>query len=128
MADLALDTDGDIAIEDGDARLLTGTDAILQHIRIRLLFVRGEWFADGREGVPYFEAVLRKAPDLGLVRSLIRETIARTPGIASVPTLTVELDASTRSLAVSFEAIAEDGVTIRSADYALPFILSGGAQ
>lgn len=127
MADLALDTDGDIAIENGDASLVSGTDAILQHIRMRLLFVRGEWFADRREGVPYFESILRKAPDLNLVRSILREAIARTPGIASVPTLTLELDASTRALSVSFEAVAEDGAVIRSADYGAPFILSGGA-
>lgn len=127
MADLALGTDGDIAITDGDASLVSGTDAILQHIRMRLLFVRGEWFADRREGVPYFDTILRKAPDLSLVRSILRETIARTPGIASVPTLTVELDASTRALAVSFEAVAEDGTTIRSDAYDAPFILSGGA-
>lgn len=106
--DLALDDDGDLLIEGGDATYLDGVDAILQHISIRLQFFLGEWEWDTRVGIPYFEKVLVKSPDLNVVRNLLRTAITDTPGVTALTSFELALGA-TRTLQVSFEADTEEG-------------------
>ena len=60
MTDVALNADGDLTIRDGDLHIIDGTEAIRQHLQVRLAFFGGEWFLDRGLGVPYFERVLRK--------------------------------------------------------------------
>ena len=109
MADIALDTDGDILIEDDALVLVEGDDAIVQHLQIRFKFFLGEWFLDTRIGVPYFDEILIKNPDLNRVRGIYRQTILTTPGIASLETFELDLDAATRTLKVTFRARKADG-------------------
>lgn len=106
--DIALDPDtGDLLIEGGDLVLTTGRDAILQHLTIRLQFFLGEWEWDTRIGVPYFQDVLVKAPDLNVVRTLLRETITSTPGVTGLQNFELDLDG--RTLRLDFEASTTEG-------------------
>lgn len=107
--DLALDDSGDLDLTGGELRLVSGVEAVRQHIRIRLRTVLGEWFLDQRIGVPYFEHILVKNPNPVLVRSIIRETILGTPGVSSVSRLEFELDRVTRKLTVDGAAVGDDG-------------------
>src|SRR5687767_14640953 len=107
--DIKIDSAGDLVIEDGDLVLVDGIEAIAQHIRIRLRFFRGEWFIDQRLGIPFYQSILVKNPNLDIVRAILREAIIETPGVVSVPRLDVELDASSRTLKVTAGVIVEDG-------------------
>lgn len=108
--DLALTSGHDLEIgTDGDLSILTGLDSIAQHLKIGLLFFRGEYFLDLRIGVPYFEQILRKAPDLNVVRSILREAILKTDGVLGVSGLTLGYDGVTRVLSVTFEAATTEG-------------------
>lgn len=110
MADLKLDADGDLEIgSDGDLIIVTGIDAIAQHLRIRLQFFLGEWFLDTRLGIPYFEEVLRKSPDLNVVQSLLREAIDETPGVIAINSFELDYDGVTRSLSLDFRALTDEG-------------------
>jgi hypothetical protein len=101
--DLKLDDNGDLEIgTDGDLVLVTGIDAIAQDLKTRLLFFKGEWDLDTRLGVPYFEEILKKAPDLNVVRSIYNDVITSTEGVLFVDDLTLEYDGPTRRLSVSF--------------------------
>lgn len=100
----------DLALtESGDLRWFTGVEAIGQAIGFRLRTFLGEWFLDRRRGVPYRRDILRRNPDLEVVRSVLRRTILGTPGVLSVPELSVTLDRRTRRLLVGFLAKTIEG-------------------
>lgn len=108
--DLSLDADGRLETVDGDA-------ATIQEIKTRLLFFKGECFADLREGVPYFQEILKKGVDLARVKAIIRQVVQSHPAIADVPVISIELDRATRHASVSFEARTRAGRVIRSEDF-----------
>jgi hypothetical protein len=107
--DLKLQGNG-LAIEKGDLVLVDGKDAIEQHLRIRLKTFKGEWFLDQRVGVPYFQNIFIRAPNLAVVNAIYRKAILSTPGVTGVDSLLVSLDRGTRHLSVSFAAQTADGV------------------
>lgn len=102
----------------------TFAEAVAQGIRNRILFFKGEWFLDTREGVPWIQRILGHSPDLGAVRSILRNVIEGTEGVAGVTSIDLELDHSNRKLAVAFVADLEDGTTLDSSDTPTPFIVS----
>ena len=119
--DLSLDIDGDLLINDtGDLVLIEGVDATAQHLKISLRFFQGEWFLDLRIGFPYFEEVLRKSPNLNVVRSLFRDAILETEKVVSVSDLTLDYDGTTRGLAVSFRAQTTEGPVEFDSELILP--------
>ena len=109
MSDIALDSDGDLLIENDALVLVEGDDAIVQHLSIRFRFVLGEWFLDTRLGIPYFDEILVKNPDFSRVRGILRQTILTTPGIASIEKFSLQFDGAIRKLTVSFLARKTDG-------------------
>ena len=108
--DLSLDGAGRFETVEGDA-------ATIQEIKTRLLFFKGEGFADLREGVPYFQEILRKGVDLARVKAIVRQVVQSHPVIADVPQISVSLDRVTRAASVSFEARTHAGRVIRSEDF-----------
>ena len=121
MADLALDTNGDLEIEDGEARIAEGDDALVQHLQMRMRFFRGEWFLDPRVGMPYYESVLVKNPDLVAVRGFFRQAILTTPGISGIDAFELLFDAARRILTVDFRARKDDGGIL---DFSREFVIS----
>lgn len=109
VRDLALDDDGDITVSGGDLQLVSGAEAIVQAVRIRLQFFRGEWFLDTEAGVPYFQDVLVKSPDANVLQALFRNAILETPGVSAVNGLTLTFDRTNRSLSVSYRAETDVG-------------------
>lgn len=123
--DLRLDTTtGDLYLDStGSTTSVTGREAIAQHVLIRLRFFLGEWFLDRREGVPYWEQILVRNPDIAAVQEAFRQTVARTPGIASVRTLVLALDGPSRTLTISrLDAVTTEGEAITASDFG-PFVL-----
>lgn len=109
MSDIALDTDGDLLIENNSLVLARGDDAIVQQLLIRFKFFLGEWFLDTRIGVPYFGEILIKNPDLSRVRGIFKQLILTTPGIASLESFALEVEGVTRKATVTFRARKTDG-------------------
>lgn len=122
MADLALDpATGDIDLTAQKLHLVDGDDAIVQHVALRLRMFRGEWFLDSTVGMPYYERVLVKNPDLVAVRSAFRQAIASTPGIASIDKFDLALDSTIRKLTVTFTATKQEGGTL---DFTREFVIA----
>ncbi len=118
-AEWALDpATGDYAIP---MALLHGVEAVLQRMRVRCRFFKGEWFLDTRIGVPYFDAILIKNPDTRVIETIFREVFLGTPGVARVPRMQAAVNAAERKGIISFEAVLEDGTIIRA--NAEPFII-----
>jgi hypothetical protein len=98
----------DLDIVAGNVRLLTGREAIQQHLQIRLGLARGEWYQDIRVGVPLYERVLVSGDDIPTVLGVYRKVIATTPGVRSITRLDHTFDAGTRELRIDGEAITVD--------------------
>lgn len=122
MADLQLSSlDDDLDITNEQMYIVEGDDAIVQHLLVRLRFFKGEWFLNPLLGMPYYDTVLVKNPDLVAIRGIFREAILTTPGILSIDSLNMSLDTPTRTLTVEFTALKDDGGTL---DFSKEFIIS----
>jgi hypothetical protein len=114
---------GDLALDGNDFYITDGVQAVMQDIRIRTLFVWGEWFLDRTQGVPYFQHILVAHPDLNRIRAIFRKVILGTPGMGTLDTFTVDFDRPNRVLNVAFAGRTADGTPINSADYG-PFVVN----
>lgn len=114
--DLALDSDGDLDLGTDDLVILSGADAIVQHIQIRMLFFLRDWFLDVRIGIPWFEAILRKAPNLSVARRILRTAIITTPGVSSIEEFVFDYTPTTRALSIDFRATSVDGEPLEFTD------------
>lgn len=104
----------DMVIRDGDFVIVKGVQAIVQRVKIRLLFFLEEYILDPEEGTPWFEQILIKNPDMVAVSSILKERILGTPGIVSLQSFGIEKAESVggarkRNLQVSFRAQSEEG-------------------
>lgn len=108
---------GNLALEAGDLVSVEGDEATAQEIRTRLLLFRGEAFTDLREGMPYYDQILVKAPDLGRIREIFRQAILSVPSVVDVPVLTVDLERATRRATITWEARTVEGRIVRSDDF-----------
>lgn len=118
-AELALDPDTwDVAIP---IRILKGPLAVVQRIKVRFRFFLGEWFLDQNQGIPYYQNILVKNPDIVLISGIFRQVLSGTPGVKSVDTFTARLVRAARELDCDFQARLDDG-TVLTAKSA-PFVI-----
>lgn len=99
----------DITVVNRDISILRDEKEIDQNIRIRLQFYRGEWFLDIEAGVPYFESILKKNPDLIEVDRIFKFAILETPEVERITEYFSRYDARNRVFTVSFRAITKYG-------------------
>jgi hypothetical protein len=108
--DLALDpVSGDLALSNNDLGLVGEGEAITQAIRLALGLFLGEWFLDQGAGIPYFERVFVKAPDLLSVRETFRNALLAVVGVREVVELSVLPNLATRATTVSFRVSTDVG-------------------
>jgi len=105
--DLILDVDlHDLALSSGD--LFMDAD-VAQAVKIRMLFIGGEWFLNRNQGVPYFEQVFVKNPNLGHVAAIFRKTILDTPGVRGLTSFEFAFDGTSRVLTLTWAADTDEG-------------------
>jgi len=109
MSDLKLDTNHDLAIENGDLVLVDGVDAIAQDLDVRLQTFQGECFLDTRIGVPYFQSILGQKPRLTAIKGIFRDSVLSTSGVQSISDFTLDYDGSTRELSLSMQVQSVEG-------------------
>lgn len=115
--------EGDLHLTEGDMTWMDDTDEeVAQRIRCRIEMFKLEWFVNPDEGVPAYEEIFEKGTSDDRIAAIYRQVILGTPGIASLPVLTLERDNVERSLTLAFEAVRENGSILRSADFA-PFVV-----
>lgn len=81
VRDFALDSDGDMAVANGDRTTVAGAAAVAQAVKIKVRIFLGEIFLNQALGVDYLNKILIKNPDPNVVRDEIR---ARLVSIADV--------------------------------------------
>lgn len=115
---------GDLHIEDGQLQLIGKGDSLVEavatDIRSACQMFKGEWFVDLDEGVPYFEQIFVKAPNLNAIKAIYRQIILTRNHVSSLPTLDLSLDKATREASLTFVAVLTTGDTVDSTKFA-PF-------
>jgi hypothetical protein len=91
-------------------------------LRNRLQFFEGEWFLDTRLGVPYFQFVLVKAPDLQLITRMFTKIALGVEGVVQVLEMTPAFDAGARVLTMTMRVLTSTGAII-SGGTSQPFIV-----
>ena len=106
----------DLLLVSSSIPLVGGTDAIAQHIRVRLRFFLAEWFLNKLEGLPYFRDVFIKNPSPSLITAVFRQVVLDTPGVEVISSFNLQVDSTIRTLDVEFVALLESGEVL-SADF-----------
>lgn len=99
----------DLVMFDGQLQLSGG---LAQRVDCYLRTFLGEWWSDPTLGVPYFQEILKKNPNINVVRQAILSVILSVPGVVSVPSLDVVLDRAARTMRVSFEVAGTDEMPV----------------
>lgn len=102
LSRLTDDVEIDIA---GRARLTeTLEEDTEQRLRGVLRIFLSEWFLDSRLGLPYFQEILIKNPNLGAIRTAFTSRILQDRAVTGLTEFKVDWDRSMRHLSVSFTA------------------------
>ena len=105
-SDLLLDTVNHDLVLDGYVLQITeGLTATAQRLKVRLKLFLGEWFLGINDGVPYYEDILVKNPDL---EADFRQQIMTVPTVVEMLSLTLSLDNAARRLYVDFAVRTTD--------------------
>jgi hypothetical protein len=109
--DLLLDDNG-VVLRGGDWAFAIDREGIQQRISQVLKTIAGEWFLDLDYGLPYFEQVLVKNPNLPAVQDIFRRALLSVKGVSSVERLTLSLDTTSRTLTVSWVVLTDLGLLV----------------
>lgn len=113
---------GDLQISSGQLVILTDpAECAATELRNKFLFVQGEYFLDQREGIPYFQIVFVKNPNLFVIRSVFSRIILAQSGVASLLSIDVSRTPD-RKGKFSFRALSVNGRVI-SGGSDQPFIV-----
>lgn len=80
--DIALDkTTHDIIVSNNDFLVVKDVDKVGQKLKQRLLFYQGEWFLDTTVGIPYFQEIFVKNPNIPDIESIFKVEIVETEDV-----------------------------------------------
>lgn len=107
----------DALLVDGDltprGRLVTGDDATLQRVRLRLGLFAGEWILDQTVGIPWIPWMERKmALRLGEIGAVLRAAIETTPGVNRVLGWSSAYDTSARRATFTGRFLLDSGTVV----------------
>ena len=109
--DLLLDDNG-VVLRNGDWAFAVDREGIQQRISQVLKTIAGEWFLDLDYGLPYFEQILVKNPNLPSVQDIFRRALLSVKGVSSVERLTLSLDTPNRILRVDWVVSTDLGLLV----------------
>ncbi len=100
MKDILLDKSGDIFLSlDGDISLVTSP---VQTVMIKLRWLFGEWVFAPDKGVPWYETVLVKKPDMESIKKIMIKEMLDVDDVLEVQRMDISLDAQKRMATVQF--------------------------
>lgn len=107
--ELALDEAGDLRLTNGDIVIIEGPEALAQRIQTRLRLFRGEWVHDQSRGIPWLQDLLDRGVSERTLMQILRRAILATPGVASIVSLDVRIDRTTRAATITGKVAPEVG-------------------
>lgn len=101
MKDILLDREGDILLSDeGDISLVTSP---VQQVMIKLKWCLKEWVFDPEKGIPWFESILIKKPDISAIKNLLIKEILDIDDVIEVQQLDIIVDSPKRIAIIRFQ-------------------------
>jgi hypothetical protein len=108
LKDILLAPDGDLRISDkGD---ITLTDSVRQAVRLRLLWFLGEWRFAPSFGMPYFEDILIKTPNIERVKQLVRNEAMTVVEVTDVRNVAVAVNSAERTAKISLDIVTSEEI------------------
>lgn len=107
--DILADSTGDMAIVDGEISLVTGQDAIAQHIAFRLRTFLAESRYNTADGTPWTQIIFRPGTPKESVRFILEQRVVGTPGVTGASIEQPVIDPLTREATVTGTAVTIDG-------------------
>lgn len=104
--DILLDKNGDLHFKGADIVL---ANSVQQKIRIRLRWLFQEWRWDDEAGIPYFECLFIKNPDLEQVKEMVEEQIFNVDEVTEINDVSIEIDSKSRRATIRYEAVTDGG-------------------
>ncbi len=113
---LKCDENGDLDFSEHQGHLTSSLkEYVAQALEQKLSFFLHEWFLDVRKGMPYFQYVIGvKNPDLEIIKGMFARAILEVRGVASIRSMTLNLDNATRKLKVDFSVNLTNGEILGS--------------
>jgi hypothetical protein len=106
--DIMLNRDSDVIInEEGDIQL---TDSIRQSVLVHLRWFFQEWRFSPPFGVPYFEEILVKNPDIERIKSILRDECLTVYGVLDVQNISVDYNTHSREANFTFSIITGEEI------------------
>ena len=102
MNSLALNSNHDLYINNGQIARISSSDAIIQLVKTRLLLVREEWFMDLSAGLPWFSKMMGRNPNPYKIRSYVAKEIILTEGVSELKSLELVYNNAERKLDILF--------------------------
>ena len=93
-ADIALDSNWDLAFINGDLAEVAGGELTRQNSKFRLQIIAGEMFDDTRAGVPWLTDMVDPRVDIEAKKEILRRNIAASFGVISIDSLSIDVDGS----------------------------------
>lgn len=91
---------GDLVVTKGGDIVLT--DSVRQAIRIRLLWFAREWRFNTSFGIPYYDEVYIKNPNLEKIKLILTREIRKVEEVLDVQNMNISLDRQNRVATVTF--------------------------
>mgnify|MGYP000926455643 CR=1 FL=1 len=98
----------DIIVGRGAERV-EGLALTAQLVRNRLQTILGEWPPNPELGMPWFDSVFTKAPDISLIQALVTDEIRKVDHVQDVLNIELSLNKDTRILTITFVAQSDWG-------------------
>jgi hypothetical protein len=100
MADIKINPQGYLVLQNGDFVITTGQDAIRQHLEMRLRTWLAETPYDPSAGVPYLQVIFKPGTNLASVKFILEQIALGTPGITGA-SLNPVLNRETREMTIT---------------------------
>lgn len=112
-----MDTDNNLVFTNGNLTYIEDGVCVMQRVKNRLLFSKGEWFLDTDEGTPWFTSILKRNPNWSLITSLLKKRITNTDGVSTLDAFEFsDYDKTTRKLTITFSITTDYGETVSSGE------------
>lgn len=111
MADIRLTDQHDLDFTTAQFRV-EGTDEIVQHLRLVMRLVRGEFFTATTRGVPIFDVLGKTGIDDVGLENLLRDVATTVPGVTDVTNIVVTRDTTNRVLSATVDVTSNNGETL----------------
>lgn len=87
----------------------SNSEYVAQKLRIRLSFFLGEWYLNTNKGLPYFQEIFKKNPNLNLIEDVFKTEIISIDYVEEIVSFDIQADVGTRKLTINFVVKLTDG-------------------